>query len=96
MVERGEEALRAVARQEFDLILCDVLMPEMSGMELYDRLRRDRPELVPRIVFMTGGAFSTQAREFLARVPNDKMDKPLDREVLREHAAAAAKARQSR
>jgi PAS domain S-box-containing protein len=63
---------------EFDLIFCDLLMPKMSGMDLYDELRARRPGLEERIVFMTGGAFTERAAQFLSVVPNPKMSKPFD------------------
>lgn len=63
---------------EFDLIFCDLLMPRMSGMDLYAELRGKRPGLERRIVFMTGGAFTERAAQFLATVPNPKMSKPFD------------------
>jgi two-component system NtrC family sensor kinase len=63
---------------EFDLIFCDLLMPRMSGMDLYTALRAQRPGVEERIVFMTGGAFTERAAQFLATVPNRKMSKPFD------------------
>jgi PAS domain S-box-containing protein len=63
---------------EFDLIFCDLLMPRMSGMDLYDELRAKRPGVEERIVFMTGGAFTERAAQFLATVPNRKLSKPFD------------------
>jgi CheY-like chemotaxis protein/anti-sigma regulatory factor (Ser/Thr protein kinase) len=69
---------------EYDLIFCDLLMPKMSGMDLYEELRSRRPGLEERIVFMTGGAFTERAAQFLAVVPNPKMSKPFDlREIER-------------
>ena len=60
------QALEAiVAGARFDLILCDLMMPEMTGMDLYAELQRVAPELVPRVVFLTGGAFTAAAAEFL-------------------------------
>ena len=64
--------------EAFDLIFCDLLMPRMSGMDLYEELRVKRPGLQERIVFMTGGAFTERAAQFLAAVPNAKMSKPFD------------------
>jgi CheY-like chemotaxis protein len=63
---------------EYDLIFCDLLMPKMSGMDLYEELRSKRPGLEERIVFMTGGAFTERAAQFLSIVPNPKMSKPFD------------------
>ncbi len=75
----GAEALACLAKNEwFDVILMDVMMPEMSGMELYEEMRRIRPEQAERVVFVTGGAFSAAARDFLERVPNPKVEKPVD------------------
>jgi PAS domain S-box-containing protein len=61
---------------EFDVIFCDLMMPQMSGMELYRRLREQRRGIERRIVFMTGGAFTTRAAEFLASVDNRRIEKP--------------------
>jgi PAS domain S-box-containing protein len=67
----------------FDLVLCDLMMPEMSGMELHARLRELAPALADRTVFLTGGAFTQGAREFLAAVPNARIEKPFEPEALR-------------
>jgi CheY-like chemotaxis protein len=58
-------------------------MPEMTGIELHARLADIRPDMLPRVVFMTGGAFSPGAREFLERIPNRRLDKPFDAASLR-------------
>lgn len=60
----------------FDAILCDLMMPEMTGMELYARLLADLPEIVDRVVFTTAGAFTPAARAFLDEVPNQRLEKP--------------------
>jgi len=73
----GAEAqtlLRASPR--YDVVLCDLLMPGLTGMELYESLRRERPGDEARILFMTGGAHTEEARQFLARVPNPCLEKP--------------------
>jgi PAS domain S-box-containing protein len=62
----------------FDLILCDMMMPLMTGMEFHMRLATLDPGQADRVVFMTGGAFTPRAREFLARLPNLRLEKPFD------------------
>ncbi len=77
VVGSAREALRLLeADPAFDAILCDLMMPEMSGMDLHEALMRARPELAERTVFMSGGAYTDQAQEFLERVPNRRLDKP--------------------
>jgi len=62
----GTEALRILERDvAFDVVLCDLQMPEISGMELYAAVRERFPSLADRFVFVTGGAFSSDARKFL-------------------------------
>jgi signal transduction histidine kinase/ActR/RegA family two-component response regulator len=62
----GHEALRLLERDAaFDVVLCDLQMPEMSGMELYAAVRERFPTLADRFIFVTGGAFSSDARKFM-------------------------------
>ena len=71
------EALRAIlAGPTFDAVLCDLLMPRMSGADLYEALEAQRPEQLRAMAFLTGGAFTPRAREFLQRVPNPRLEKP--------------------
>jgi PAS domain S-box-containing protein len=73
----GRDALGLVrAGQDFDVIFCDLMMPGMGGIELFRRIRDQRRGLERRIVFMTGGAFTTRAAEFLASVDNRRIEKP--------------------
>lgn len=69
---------RLDAGERFDVILCDLMMPEMSGMDLHARLLEAVPEQAGKMVFLTGGAFTLRAREFLDTVPNRRVDKPFD------------------
>jgi PAS domain S-box-containing protein len=81
----GREALKQLIRGErYELILCDLMMPELSGMELYEEISRLAPEQAERVVFLTGGAFSPRARQFLARVKNRCVEKPFTPGELRE------------
>jgi PAS domain S-box-containing protein len=69
--------------QRFDVILCDVMMPNMTGVDFYRELERVAPEEVKKVVFLTGGAFAIQTREFLDRIPNLRVEKPFTPEGLR-------------
>ena len=78
-VSDGHEAIELIGRgPAFDVIFCDLMMPEMSGMALHAALAKRAPESAARMVFLTGGAFSEEARSFLAEVPNVKMEKPFE------------------
>jgi len=93
LVTNGRDALAACTRADYDAIVCDVLMPAVTGMELYDQLRATAPALAARMVFVTGGAFTDEARAFLARVPNPVLEKPVAADALR---AAIAQVRPRR
>ncbi len=71
------------AGQRFDVIVCDVMMPDLNGRDFYLKLREIAPALADRIIFMTGGAFTPRAREFLAEVENARLAKPFDPISLR-------------
>lgn len=80
-------ALEGLARLQgdalFDVILCDVMMPEMNGMEFHRALAHSRPDIIDRVVFMSGGVFNAAARAFFAQLPNRRLEKPLDIPGLR-------------
>jgi PAS domain S-box-containing protein len=79
----GRAALELLARASFDVILCDLMMPEMTGMDLYAELRRAGDGLEERMVFMTGGAFTAAARGFLEATSNPCLEKPFRMDALR-------------
>jgi PAS domain S-box-containing protein len=72
----GEAGLALLADQTFDVILCDVMMPGMSGREVYEQIRARHPGLERRIVLITGGAFVPRLAEFVESVDNLKLLKP--------------------
>jgi CheY-like chemotaxis protein len=74
---------RLTAGDRFDLILCDLMMPGMTGMDLHEALSTASPANAARIVFLTGGAFTARAQAFLSEVPNARLDKPFDPTSLR-------------
>ncbi len=83
-INSGAEALRLVGTgRRFDVILCDLMMPELSGMELYNELGQLAPDLARRMVFLTGGACTTGARDFLSRVQNPRLEKPFNLDELK-------------
>src|SRR5207253_2723522 len=84
VVETGRAALEAIAREKFDLVISDLMMPEMTGMDLHATLLRTNPEVARRMVFFSGGAFTDAARDFLRGVPNLQIEKPFDPQQLRE------------
>ncbi|HVV87434.1 MAG TPA: response regulator [Kofleriaceae bacterium] len=67
----------------FDLLLSDMMMPSMTGMELYQRLAAEHPEVARRVVFVTGGAMNARIADFLAVVPNLWFEKPVPVDELR-------------
>jgi PAS domain S-box-containing protein len=75
-------AQRIVAGERFDIVFCDLMMPDMTGMDFHALVEHAVPEQAKRVVFMTGGAFTHAAREFVASVPNTFLDKPFDRKAL--------------
>jgi len=75
----AEEALEWLRQgAEYDVILCDIMMPQMTGIAFHEELKKLRPRDAERIIFVTGGAFTAAASEFLDRVPNLRIDKPFD------------------
>jgi PAS domain S-box-containing protein len=80
---RGSEALAMVsAGQQFDVVVCDLQMPETTGMDVYARLREKVPELAERLVFISGGAYTPAARDFVRSVRNRVLEKPVRPELL--------------
>ena len=78
LVGSGREALAILdSDRAFDVILCDLSMPDISGAELHRRLIELDPGLARRVVFVTGGAFTPEAADFLARVDNVYIEKPI-------------------
>jgi CheY-like chemotaxis protein len=76
LADAREALVRLQGGERFDVIFCDLMMPEMSGMAFHEALRVSLPAQCERIVFMTGGVFTGRAGEFLATVPNATVAKP--------------------
>jgi CheY-like chemotaxis protein len=79
----GKDALARLASGErFDVILSDLMMPRMTGMELHERVQSLAPDQAARMIFLTGGAFTQASREFLERIPNEWVEKPFQPATL--------------
>lgn len=88
VVTSGEAALREIDLRHFDVLLCDLIMPGMTGMDLYEYIASQRPGYERSIVLMTGGAFTPRARTFLEDVPNTRLFKPFSLDTLKAAIAA--------
>ncbi len=80
----GAEAQALLERDtDFDVILCDVVMPDMTGTDLHEWLVGHDARAAARLVFITGGAFTPRASEYLSRTRNLRVDKPFSGKALR-------------
>lgn len=80
--EDGRDALAMLSSRHsamrFDVVLCDLKMPGVSGPELYERLRQTTPEVLPRIIFVTGDVTGEAAAAFLGQVSGPVLEKPFE------------------
>ncbi|HEX5939469.1 MAG TPA: ATP-binding protein [Dehalococcoidia bacterium] len=83
-VEGAAEALTHLAYDQFDLVITDLKMPEISGQELYQEIRASDPHLGRRVIFITGDTVNEETREFISSVENPTLEKPFRLERLRE------------
>lgn len=83
LADGGEEGLAILERDRaFDAILCDLMMPVMDGPAFHAALSDLAPELLPRLAFCSGGAFTPRVRSFVDSVPNSLLAKPMRRAEL--------------
>jgi CheY-like chemotaxis protein len=84
LVSRAAEAFALFSSGEtFDVILCDLMMPRLGGRDVLERLEAEWPHLAAAMIFMTGGAFTAEAREFLSHVKEAVLVKPFSIDQLR-------------
>ncbi len=74
----GRDGLALAIETDYDLILCDIRMPGLSGKEFYRDIREKKPQAVERIVFTTGDSVSPETRDFLAETQSPYLTKPFE------------------
>ncbi len=79
----GREGLELIDQREFELVLCDVMMPDISGAEVYQTISQRHPRMLARVVMMTGGAFTGESATFVESLPSAVLEKPFGAGELR-------------
>ncbi|HEX4478729.1 MAG TPA: response regulator, partial [Polyangiaceae bacterium] len=93
LANSASEALAILEHDvRFDVVLCDIMMPDVTGIELFERVSTEFPALRDRFVFMTGGAFGATMQQFIDRVELPRLEKPFDVRDLRRLIRRRAKA----
>jgi len=96
VLEDGRQAAALCMARDFDVVVCDIMMPNMGGEEVYDAVVAEAPRYANRFLFMTGGVFSSGGSEFLAGREERVLLKPMSMDALRSHIVAQALASRSR
>jgi CheY-like chemotaxis protein len=74
---------KIVSEAPFDVIISDLMMPGMTGMQLYEAVCLHNVDLAARMVFISGGTITPASRDFLDAVPNERIEKPFTNEEVR-------------
>ncbi len=78
----GALGVEALAKQDFDVIICDLMMPEVDGLHVYEKLQEKYPQLVDKLVYLSGGVFTDRMSSFLDNTKPRLLDKPVSRDAL--------------
>lgn len=79
----GADALAILeSDSDFDAILCDLMMPGITGVDVYEQILARRPDIASRFLFMSGGVFGENMEERLEKIDRTVLSKPIDREKL--------------
>jgi signal transduction histidine kinase/CheY-like chemotaxis protein len=83
VADHSPTGLKLALERPFDVIFCDLMMPELNGMAVHDMLALEEPRAAERIVFVTGGTFTEEARTFAARHAGRCLFKPFDTSLVK-------------
>ena len=83
VAKNGKDALDCWHTEDFDAVVCDLMMPEVSGMDIYTQVQESDPGKECRLLFITGGAFTPATREFLESLEQPWLQKPFNPKDLR-------------
>ena len=84
----GRQALTNIEQHSFDLIVCDMRMPNLDGPGLYAALGRSHPEMVARVLFVTGSAVDPEIEQFLEHTRAPYLLKPFTLDEVRHRTQA--------
>jgi two-component system NtrC family sensor kinase len=78
----GTNALQKIISASYDMVLCDIKMPGLDGETLYHRVQTEKPEMVNRLVFMTGDVINPQTKKFLEQTRVPYLEKPFTLDMI--------------
>jgi DNA-binding response OmpR family regulator len=81
-VSNGVEGVRAVLNSDFDIVICDMMMPKLPGDMFYTAIERMRPHLCRRFIFITGHRGNPKITGFINQVRGTMLAKPFRMEAL--------------
>jgi signal transduction histidine kinase/ActR/RegA family two-component response regulator len=84
VLQDSQKAVELCKDQNYNVIVCDIMMPNKNGWDVYAEVVAELPQLSERFLFLTGGAFSPDGAEFVARMANYVLQKPTKMTVLRQ------------
>jgi CheY-like chemotaxis protein len=84
IADSGETALDMFKEKEYDIYICDIKMPGMSGIEFYNLIKKDYPDRINKLIMITGDLLSSETREFLRDINIPYILKPFTPDELRE------------
>lgn len=78
LAESGDEGLEKMGKRKYDAYLLDIKMPGIDGRDLYEAINRNSPELINRVIFITGDTITKSTQDFLQSTGRIYMSKPFD------------------
>jgi CheY-like chemotaxis protein len=83
IADHAPTGLKLALENQYDVIFCDLMMPELSGMAVHAAVEKEKPQVAERMVFITGGTFTEEARDFAAHYGARCLFKPFDATLVR-------------